>query len=455
MEKMVNSLETEIQLTAKKFIETISQNNNKEILVISHFDTDGISSATIMIKALKRIDKKFSIKILKSLEEQFIYDLSNEKDKIIIFLDLASGSLNYIADTQLKDIYIIDHHEIIQKIPENVNIINPELHERQKISSSGLTYLFCKELDSKNKDLAKLAILGMIGDCLEKEIDKLNNGILNDGEVIKKRGLLIYPSTRPLNRVLEFSSRPFIPEVTGDIKGVLELLRESGINPVNGKYKSLVELNEDEMSKLVTSIMLRTQKSAGLKEEIIGDIFLIKLFNKLEDAREISAIVNACSRFGQSYTAIQFLMEIPKAKKNAETIHRKYRQLLINGLKFISKTEKISGEGYVIINAKEEIKDTMIGTIASILSNSSVYQEGTIIIAMALNELRDKIKISARNVGRTGRNARELLNRVVSEIGQGEVGGHEFAAGCIISVQKEKEFINLIKENFEIEVVRV
>ena len=57
-------------------------------------------------------------------------------------------------------------------------------------------------MDPESKKSAKLAVLGMIGDLLEKEIDKLNNGILEDGEIKKKRGLLIYPSTRPINRAL-------------------------------------------------------------------------------------------------------------------------------------------------------------------------------------------------------------------------------------------------------------
>ena len=101
-----------------------------------------------------------------------------------------------------------------------------------------------KELDNKNKDLAKMAILGMVGDMLEKEIGKLNNGILEDGEIKRKRGLLIYPSTRPLNRTLEYSSHPFIPGVTGNNEGVTELLRETGIETIKGKYKSIIELND-------------------------------------------------------------------------------------------------------------------------------------------------------------------------------------------------------------------
>jgi len=445
MKKEEISLKEKIKCVVKEFLE---KSKDKEIQIISHFDTDGITSAAIMIQALKRLDRKFSLKIVKSLEEQFIYDLP--KNKLTLFLDLASGSLKQIEESKLEDVFIIDHHEIIHEIPEKVTIINSELHDKQKISGSCLTYLFCKEIDEKNKEFAKLGILGMIGDMLEKEIDKLNNGILDDGEIQRKRGLIIYPSTRPINRTLEFSSNPYIPKVTGDVKGVLELLREVGLSPVNGKYKSLIELNEDEMEKLVTGIILRNPKAKN--KEIIGDIFLIKLFNKLEDARELSAKINACSRFGESETALQLCMEIPSAKKRAETIHARYKQQLLSGLRYASEAEKIEGKKFVIINAKHHIKDTMIGTIASILSNSSLYEEGTIITTMAYYD--KKVKVSSRIVGRNGRNAREILNSVIEKIG-GEVGGHESAAGCMFSQEKEKEFLTSLKKNLELELIKI
>jgi RecJ-like exonuclease len=440
-------LKKSIEEVSRIFLEKIK---DQEVFIVSHFDTDGITSAAIMIKTLRNIDRKFSLKILKSLEEEFIKEIP--KDKIILFLDLASGSINHLekSSLNLENIFIIDHHQIPREIPDKINIINPELWEGEKISASGLTYLFCKKLDPSNKELAKLAVLGMIGDCLEKEIDKLNNGILEEGEVQRKRGLLIYPSTRPLNRVLEYSSYPFIPGVTGDMEGVLNLLRESSISMKNNKYPSLIELSENEMSKIVTGIMLRNPRAKV--EEIIGDIFLIKMFNKLEDAREISATINACSRLGRSDIALQFCMEIPKVKKESEAIHIRYKQHLISGLKFVNETEKIQGKGFVIINAKDKIRDTIVGTITSILSNSAIYEPGTIITTMAYYD--DKIKVSSRNVGRSGRNLREILSDITERIG-GEVGGHHSAAGCIIYKDKEKEFLDCLKKALEIEVIKI
>jgi len=445
MKKEDEILEKEIKSFMNEFMK---KSENQEVNIISHFDTDGITSASIMIQTLKKLDKKFSLKIVKSLNEDIINQLP--KEKLTLFLDLASGSINQIKKANITNVFIIDHHEINQEVPENIKIINPFLTNKQKISGSGLTYLCCKEINPEIKNLSKLAILGMIGDCLEKEIDSLNNGILDESGIQRKRGLLIYPSTRPINRVLEYSSNPYIPEVTGNLKGVLELLRESGLSPEKGKYKSLIELDEKEMKDLTTAILLRNPKIKN--KELIGDIFLIKMYNKIEDARDLSAIINACSRSGRPELAVQYCLEIPSAKKNAELAHIRYKQNLISGLNFVSETEKIEGKGFVIINAKDNIKDTMIGTIASILSNSSVYEDGTIITTMAYSE--DKIKISSRTVGRNGRNLKELLENITNSIG-GEIGGHEHAAGCIISRKKEKEFIDLFKKNLEIEMIKI
>jgi RecJ-like exonuclease len=443
MEKRGDSLEKEIKVVSKKFLE---DSENKEIFLISHFDTDGITSAAIMIQALEKLDKRFSVKIIKRLEEEMIYELP--KNKLILFLDLASGSLDYIEKAGLKDVFIIDHHEIVQKIPKGVTILNPMLISKEKISSAGLVYLFCREIDSENKRLAKLAVLGMIGDIMEESIEKL--GVIEEGDIKKKKGILIYPSTRPINRALEYCSQPYIPGVTGNFEGVLEMLREIGIEPSNGQYKNLIELNDEETKKLVTAIMLRNPKIKN--KDIIGNIFLLKFFNKLEDARELSAMINACSRLGESSIALKFCMEVSNARKEAEGIHIRYKQHLFSGLKFVSKIEKIQGKGFVIINAGDNIKDTIIGTIASILSKSPLYEEGTVITTMAYYE--DKIKVSVRIVGRNRRNLREILDLVIKETG-GETGGHESAAGCMIARDKEKRFIDLLKKNLEIELVKI
>jgi len=432
--------------------EFLNKIQNKKIHLISHFDTDGITSATIMSKSLKKLSLQFSVKILKQLTIEEIAEFP--KNKIIIILDMGSNHLLELS-TLPNDIFIIDHHEIKNKSnSKNIHIINPHLLNQKNLCASELTYLFSKCLSEENKEFAHLAIIGMIGDTMEKEIIPLRNQIIQDSNVKIKKGLLIYPSTRPLDKALEYSSKPFIPGVTGNPNGTYELLQEVGIEKIGKTFKSLIDLTEQEMKSLVTAVMLRLSGEEK-NSEYIGNLYLIKFFNKIEDAREISAMINACSRMGYTYIALMFCLGNTNARKKAEKIYVKYRQHIISGLKYIDKNKKIQGNQYVIINAKDKIKDTLIGTLASILSFSSVYKEGTIIIIMAYNE--NKIKISTRIAGRNPKinhNLKKLMDSVTHTL-EGESGGHKMAAGCIIKKQDEEKFIELIQQKLNIEMVKI
>ncbi|MFH0711578.1 MAG: DHH family phosphoesterase [archaeon] len=444
----------------KKFTEEfLKLSENKPIRIISHYDTDGITSAAILIKTLKRLDKKFTIKIVKGLEEETIkQELAKQPGELIIFSDLASSNLDHFQNLK-EPIFIIDHHEINEKKLNNkIKIINPHLTENQKdneCTGAGLCYLFSKTISPNNQDLSKLAIIGMIGDRHESNLSKINQQIINDThDLTIKKGIVLYPATRPLRRALEWSTSPYIPGVTGNGPGAIELLRETGIS----YEKSLLELSDNEMSKLITAVMVRRARHNKIND-ILGNLYILKFFNTKEDVREISVLINACSRLGYSDIAISYCLENEKAKSRALDIYTEYKQELVSGLRVAEKMEKIKGKGFVILNAKDQIKDAIVGTICSMLSSSPAYTEGTILIGMAYNE--DKIKVSARIVGREGRNLKEVLEKTLAIFKNKhpksitEVGGHHFAAGCLIEKDKEDYFIETLKKELEIEIVKI
>ena len=446
----------EIEQFTKEFLEL---SKDKPIRIISHYDTDGITSAAILTKTLKRLDKKFSLRIVKGLEQQTIeQELKRQPKEVILFSDLASGSLDYFQSLK-EPIFILDHHEIDKsKLNDKIKIINPHLTENQKdneATGAGICYLFSKAISHDNQDLANLAIIGMIGDRHESNLSKINQQIITDTQELKiKKGLVIYPATRPLRRALEWSTSPYIPGVTGSGPGAMELLRETGIN----YDKSLLELNDEEMSKLITAVMIRRAQH-NKQDDILGNLYILKFFNTKEDVREISVLINACSRLGYSDVAIAYCLENEKAKVRALDIYTEYKQELVSGLKVAEKMNKIKGKGFVILNAKDQIKDAIVGTICSMLSSSPTYNEGTILIGMAYN--KDKIKVSARIVGHEGRNLKEVLEKTVITFKTdnpktiAEVGGHQFAAGCLVEKEKESEFIEALKKELEIEIVKI
>lgn len=316
-------------------------------------------------------------------------------------------------------------------------MVNPLFVGAEQMSGAAICYLAAKNVSTENKDLAALAVIGMVGDLQEKIINKTFNDILNDAEITIKKGLLIYPSTRPLDRALEYSSNPYIPGVSGSYRGAIELLREARLESVNGRYKALYELNEEEMSRLITAVAIRC---VGNKqhEGLIGNIYLLKFFNTLEDARELSALINACSRMDYPSIALGFCLGNRDARQQAERVYVEYRQSLLAALKYAAGADRITGKDYIIIHGKDHIKDTIIGTVASIISHSPLHPEGLIIIALAYNG--NRIKVSARLAGQNGRNVRDVLHQVVIPLG-GEVGGHPRAAGCLINREQENAFL--------------
>jgi len=196
--------------------------------------------------------------------------------------DIETYTNKYLGNLKNKktDIIILDHHEIIQEIPENVVMINPMLDKSDMLSGAGICYQFAKTLSSDNIDLSNLAVIGMVGDFMDKNIHKTFDEILKDSGTTIKKGLMLYPSTKPLDKTLEYSSNPYIPGVTGDYKGVVELLRDANIPRIDNKFKSLYELTEEEMANLVTAIALRGIEQQKLYNHI-GNLFLVKFSYKI------------------------------------------------------------------------------------------------------------------------------------------------------------------------------
>jgi len=102
----------------------------------------------------------------------------------------------------------------------------------------------------------------------------------------------------------------------------------------------------------------------------------------------------------------------------------------------------------MIINAQDKVIPTMIGTIASILSNSNSIDSGTFILGLAQN-VDGTTKVSFRYAGQNHDNdLKKIISDIVQEAG-GEAGGHKDAAGAVIETENEDKFIKAAKRVLE------
>ncbi len=258
----------EIDRISKIFKSLIKEKNVK---LISHFDCDGIASASILIEALVREGINFQIKIIKQLTRQEMKNIEISDKDFLILLDLGSGQLNSLKDFLEKtQILIIDHHETIEFDHLNLFHLNPLVFNEDEIPSAIISYIFAKNIDLKNTDLIDLAVVGAIADAQDEkwEFKGLAKKILEEAETIGKitvtKGLRLYGrNIRPIHKTLELTFDPFIPGISGSESNAVQFLSELGI--------SLRE--QDEWKKLKD--VIHEIEVAGLKVTCVRGICYI------------------------------------------------------------------------------------------------------------------------------------------------------------------------------------
>ena len=428
-------------------------NKNSFIKIIAHIDCDGLSSTSIIVKALEREDFKFSVRNVKQIDNNVLDELEKEEFDILFFLDLGGEYIKEIENRFKKPTFILDHHKF-EHSETNITIINPIMLnlDYREISSSGVCYLFAKCLNEKNKDLAYIALMGAVGDMQEKNgFIGLNSLILEDAK--EKLDVSIGPrffgiQTRPINKVLEYSTDPFIPNVSGSEEGAIKFLDELNIDVRDnyGNFKKLIDLSQDDVKKLTSGIILNRLNQEN-PEDIFGNLYTLKeeaLGTPMKDLKEFSTLLNAVGRFGKGSLGVSICLRNEDAKKEALGVLSSYKIELIDILKWFNENkDQFFSEGIAIINAKDSIKDSMIGTLASIVTKSNVYDPGTIVVALAHTE-EDEIKISCRVAGNVDIDVRGMLKESIAGIGDYPCGGHKTACGALIPKSKEEEFIKAI-----------
>ncbi|MAG47012.1 hypothetical protein CL617_00260 [archaeon] len=440
-----------IKRAVDKFLEL---NEDKPIRVVTHNDTDGITSGSIMCKALIRAGRKFVISYVKQLDEETLKEISKEKYETILFTDLGSGYLKLIKKFLVnKCVFIFDHHEIEDGGGDNTKEIihvNPKLINEENYSfasGAGVVYLFCKSLNKENVDLSYLALIGAIGDIQDLQ-EGVNKIILDDAvsnnKIEVKRGLKMFGyQSRAIHKILEYSDDPYIPGISGNENGAINFLNEIGIKVLdeNGKYRKMNSLNDEEMQKLVAGIIIK-RFSEDKPEDVLGDLYLLKDEDEnslIKDAREFSTVLNCCGRLDSFSTGIGLCFGNKKIREEAEELLKSYRLEIIKGLNYFyeNKDSFVTNDNFMIVNAKDKIRDTLIGTLIGIVSRHNEFR-GKILIGMVYRD--DDIKISVRCDNNLDVDLREILMNIIGD--EGIVGGHKMACGGLISKDKEEMFMS-------------
>jgi RecJ-like exonuclease len=441
---------------AKEWIEKANQ-----IRIVSHYDADGICSASIIIKTLSRMGKDFHLSLVKQLSGRILGSLAGEKRPLIIFLDMGSGQMEGIKRHLASSrVIICDHHQPGGEADENIVHMNSALAGIESIAGSGVTYLLSKTMDQKNSDLAHFAVIGAIGDSqvdaigFDWGLSGLNKEILKDAEANGKikvsKGLRLWGRyTRPLHKALAYSIDPLIPGITGSESGSIQFLHDIGIPSKNGEeWRTIADLTPDEQKILAGGIIReRVRANHENPEYIFGDVYeLLDKEGDFRDANEFATMLNACGKMESADLGVSLCLNVKNAFAKSRSIFESYRREIGKGVNWIESNIKNPGVvkemNGIYVFAGQNISEHMISNVISVINHSGLLPEKPL---FGMANAEEGIKISARasdSLVAAGVKLNEIMSTIAAKLG-GEGGGHMGAAAAVIPREKQEEFINM------------
>ena len=462
---MTKTLDESLSFFKDKISDCIK--SKKSISVTTHIDCDGLTSGSIITKALIRAGARCTVRTSKEFSKKVIDSLKKDSRDFHVITELAGGFANNLDESLGENWIVLDHHQISEKEHDNQKVINAwkyGIDGGTEICAGGMAYLAAMALDDKNSDLSAIAVVSALGDRQDQGERKsfigknyeIANTAKEEGLVdIDLDLLLVGRETRPLPDALAFTSQPFIEGLTWNRDACLSLLNSSGIQlKEGGRWRVPAELNDEEKRSVIETITKFTsgKNATEVMSELIGYTYTFPREDKrsfLRDGREFSTMLNSCGRISRSGVGIAVCMgDRNKILREGETILTDYRKRIREYMNILTNERWRVSESKtcVMVNGEGIVPEMMTGTISSLIAGSP-KNAGKIVILRTGGE-ENTIKFSSRkSFGcKSDINLSELM-RTGAEKFDGVGGGHNAAAGAKITKDKLNGFLDYLEVN--------
>ncbi len=424
--------------------------------VVSHIDADGLTSAAIMGKALKRAGIEYETRFLKQLDIPALNEIADKNPELVIFTDLGSGMPDVISRLKINAV-ISDHHQPHGAYEHQINPHLFGINGATELSGSSVTYLLASAMGD-NKDFADLAVVGAVGDLQHVKNGQLvgiNRSILEEGA---KNGVLRYEKdlllfgkqTRPVFKLLQYSSDPYLPGITGSEDASIEFLKKIGIRQHGEKWRRWIDLEPVEKQQIVSALFqfcLNSGMPANNVQRLLGEVYTLlreREGTELRDASEYSTLLNATARYDHADIGLAVCMgDRGRCYEKASALLNDHRKNLVEGLNFVKEKGMVLMENLQYFDSGSKIRETIVGIVAG-MSASFVNNKNLPIIAFADSD--GGVKVSSRgnyDLVRKGLNLGSAISEAAKAVG-GTGGGHDIAAGAFIPREAKDEFLRIL-----------
>ncbi|WP_423743489.1 DHH family phosphoesterase (plasmid) [Haladaptatus sp. SPP-AMP-3] len=435
-----------------------------DVLLASHIDADGLTSAAIASSALERAELPFETVFCKQLDAEALAAIAATDHETVLFTDFGSGQLDIIAEHESAGDFepvIADHHQPADADTEfHLNPLLFGLDGSSELSGAGASYVLARALepeDGDNRDLAALAVVGAVGDMQisDGELVGANTGIVEEGidagVVETGTDLALYgKQTRPLPKLLEYATDVYIPGISNDQNGVLRFLDGVGIDlKEDGDWRRWVDLTADERQTVASALVQRAMRkgvSASKIEGLVGTTYTLAAEpegTELRDVSEFSTLLNATARYDRADVGLAVCLgDRDAALERARTLLKNHRRNLSEAISWV-QSEGVTKEEHVQwFHAEDRVRETIVGIVAGMAVGANGIDRNVPILAFA-EKNDEEVKVSARGTPALTRKGLDLsvVMKTASQAVGGDGGGHNVAAGATVPKGKEKAFV--------------
>jgi single-stranded-DNA-specific exonuclease len=265
--------------------------NQEKIILYGDADLDGVSSVIVLEEAIKNLGGKITVIYFPDREtegygitEAGLNQLKDFSPALIIALDLGIGNFKGIelAKKNGFKVIVIDHHEILDKLPKAEIIVDPkqkgDKYPFKGLSTAGIIFKLSEILlenkltENLRNNFLELTALATIADMMPRQ---------SDNEIFIREGLFsLEKSWRPGIKIFldseRFKSYPNLAQKVSKIISVLNVRDIDNNFPASFRILTSSSLKEAKeiFEKLIQKSELRKEKINIILEEIekrIGD----------------------------------------------------------------------------------------------------------------------------------------------------------------------------------------
>ena len=408
--------------------------------IISHYDADGITAATIICKALYRKNFDFHVSLMRNPFTKGLEKVQKEHNDFLIFTDLGSGQLEMIEKILVQSI-IIDHHQLKkERVPDHVLQINANqcgINGNYEACGATLSYAVAKAIDEKNKDLIAYALAGAIGDKQYiggfKGYNKsLVEEAVDEHLIEKKIGLKL--SEKTIADSIYYSVEPFFKGLSGHKENVTSFLQSIEVD----EKKSYDLLCDDEKERLHSALMLKLLKQ-GCESNILETVIRERYYHKYTygEMEQFADLLDSCGKGGNRDLGLSLTLGDQNSYEKAKKVERSYKENILEELLRLENegAEEVSSYRYFYTDY------TSLGGVVGGIAANFIFDIQKPLLSIARKD--HELHISCRGNQHLVEKGLDLgkAMSVVAEQLDGHGGGHKIAAGATVPSSSEKIFL--------------